>query len=193
VTRSGFMNALRQGLRGMPQRTIDETVADYEAHFAEGAAAGRSEAEVASALGDPVRLARELCAEMRFQAYEQSPNASGAAGAIAAFIGLGALDIILLLWVLFPLLGILLVWLAIGIAMLFAGAGLMTVGPFMDSPGGPGASVLAGVGVIAGSAAALGLLTLVSIGLVNGLVWYGRLHFKVLKPAMGKSSEGVAG
>ena len=28
------------------------------------------------------------------------------------------------------------------------------------------------------------LLTLVSIGLVNALVWYGRLHYRLLKPAI---------
>ena len=38
-------------------------MADYAAHFAEGMAAGRSEAEIAAALGDPLRLARELRAE----------------------------------------------------------------------------------------------------------------------------------
>jgi hypothetical protein len=34
-------------------------------------------------------------------------------------------------------------------------------------------------------AASLGaLLALVSIGLVNALVWYGRLHYRLLKPAL---------
>ena len=46
-----------------------------------GIAAGRTEAEVASALGDPVRLARELKAEAGIQRWHQEKNPSAAAGA----------------------------------------------------------------------------------------------------------------
>jgi uncharacterized membrane protein len=28
------------------------------------------------------------------------------------------------------------------------------------------------------------LLTVVTVGVVNAVVWYGRLHFRLLKPAM---------
>lgn len=190
MTRAGFIAYLRHGLRGLPQTTIDEVVADYEAHFADGLAEGRSEDEVARALGDPVRLARELRAETQFRRYEQSPNASGAAGAIAAFIGLGALDIILLLWVLLPLCGLLIGWLVVGIVGFFVGLSFMIGGPFLGLPGGPFAAVLGGIGLMAASVASLALLTLLSVGIVHLLVWYGRLHFKVLKPAI--SPEGGA-
>jgi len=37
---------------------------------------------------------------------------------------------------------------------------------------------------MAGSASGTALLTLVTIGLVNALVWYGRLHYRLLKPAI---------
>lgn len=192
MTRAAFLAALRHGLRGVPPQTIEEIVTDYDAHFTDGLADGRSEAEVAAALGEPGRLARELRAEAQFRRYEEAPNAAGAAGAIAAFIGLGALDILLLLVVLFPVAAFLISWLAVGISGLFGGVAMMTVTPFFGLPGGPLASIIAGIGLVAGSTGALALLTLVSIGLVNGLVWYGRLHFKVLKPAMGSNTEGTA-
>ena len=55
MTRQAFLARLRDGLRGLPPRAVSDIVADYEAHFAEGEAHGRSEAEVAAALGEPWR------------------------------------------------------------------------------------------------------------------------------------------
>ena len=63
MNRETFVEKLRTGLRGLPQTTVDEVMADYEAHFSEGLQAGRTEDEIASALGDPSRLARELRAD----------------------------------------------------------------------------------------------------------------------------------
>ena len=63
MTRQDFIGRLRAGLTGLPEQVRADIVADYETHFSEGAAAGRSEADIAAALGDPERLARELRAE----------------------------------------------------------------------------------------------------------------------------------
>ncbi len=60
MTRDQFISRLRAGLAGMASEAIDDIVADYQAHFDEGLAAGRSEDQVAEALGDPDRLARDL-------------------------------------------------------------------------------------------------------------------------------------
>jgi hypothetical protein len=38
--------------------------------------------------------------------------------------------------------------------------------------------------MMASSVASGSVLTLISIGLVNALVWYGRLHYRLLKPAI---------
>lgn len=61
MTRRRFLWQLRQGLRGLEQQEVERILADYDAHFAEGLALGRGEADVASALGDPISLAREFC------------------------------------------------------------------------------------------------------------------------------------
>src|SRR5690349_2876440 len=100
VTQAEFLARLRQGLRGLPPATVNDIAADYETHFADGMAAGRSEPEVASALGDPARLARELRAEIGLQRWETVRSPSAAATAIFAVLGLGALDILILLPVL---------------------------------------------------------------------------------------------
>ena len=58
MMRNEFIKRLKAGLKGMPQDAIDDIVADYEEHFEAGLAEGRSEEEVAAALGNPSRLAR---------------------------------------------------------------------------------------------------------------------------------------
>jgi len=45
-------------------------------------------------------------------------------------------------------------------------------------------ALLGGLGLMAGSVSGAAILTLICIGLTNALVWYGRLHFRLLKPAI---------
>ncbi|HEY9217235.1 MAG TPA: DUF1700 domain-containing protein [Phenylobacterium sp.] len=184
MTRQMFMDRLREGLRGLPPQAISDVVADYEAHFAEGEAAGRSEADVAAALGDPDRLARELRAEVGLRQWEEQKNPSAAVGAVFAVIGLSALD---LLFILPLLIGVVSAVFGVAIAVIavfFAGGVVFVGGPFMDPPGGAATALFLGMGMMAGSLSVGAVLTLISIGLVNLIVWYGRLHFKLLKPAM---------
>lgn len=189
MTRQAFMARLREGLRGLPAQSQAEILADYEAHFADGVAAGRSEAEVASALGDPGRLARELRAERGLKRWDEERNASSAGAAVFAVLGLGALDIMFLLPILMGVAGAII---GVGVALIavfFAGGAMFAAGPFTGFPGGAGAAVLGGLGLMAGAASGGALLTIVCIGLMNALVWYGRLHYRLLKPALEPSAN----
>jgi uncharacterized membrane protein len=78
MNRADFLARLKKGLVGLPTSSASEILNDYEAHFDDGIAAGRSEAEVATALGDPDRLARELRAEAGAQRWHQEKNPSAA-------------------------------------------------------------------------------------------------------------------
>lgn len=184
MTRQAFIARLREGLRGLPPQSVADIVADYDTHFADGAAAGRSEAEVAAALGDPARLARELRAESTLNRWREERSPSSAASAVFAVLGLGAIDILVLLPILMTV-GSVLFALFIGvIAVFFAGGVVFAAGPFTDPPGGAVAALLAGIGLMSGATAGGALLALISIGLMNALVWYGRLHYRLLKPAL---------
>ncbi|WP_425991819.1 DUF1700 domain-containing protein [Brevundimonas sp. TWP2-3-2] len=191
MTRTEFLSRLRQGLVGLPMSVAAEIVADYETHFDDGIAAGRSEAEVATALGDPARLARELRAEAGAQRWHQEKNPSAAAAAVFAVLGLGAIDILILLPILMGVIGTL-----FGVAMavigLFIGGGvLMVAGPFADGPGGALGAILAGLGLMAGATSAGALLAVVTIGLINAIVWFARLHYRLLKPALDPQSTNT--
>ena len=80
MTRALFMGRLRQGLKGLAAAEIDDIVTDYEAHFSDALAAGRSEIDVAASLGDPFQLGTELRAEAKLQRWEErrSPTTSSA-------------------------------------------------------------------------------------------------------------------
>ena len=184
MTRSEFLDQLRRGLNGMPQAAIDDIVADYDAHFTDAAAAGRSETDVASALGDPTRLARELRAEVGMKNWETTKSPSSAASAILAIIGLGALDLLILVPIAGSVVGTMVGIFAAAIGCFIGGGVLFAGGPFLGLPGGVAASLLGGFGLMAG-ALAVGLLALAAtIGLVNAIVWYARLHYRVVKPAL---------
>lgn len=184
MTRAEFLARLRRGLVGLPAATAAEISADYESHFDDGVAAGRSEAEIAQALGNPDRLARELKAEAGIQRWRQEQNPSAAAGAVLAVLGLGAIDILFLLPFLMGVLGAMFGFLIAVVTAFFAGGFVMVVGPFVDAPGGGLAAFLAGLGIMAGSVAMGALLAVFTIWLVNGIVWFARLHYRLLKPAL---------
>src|SRR3984893_13462296 len=101
MNRVVFLRTLRDGLAGLPAHEIDDILADYTAHFDEAHASGRNEEEVAIALGDPRRLARELRAEPVLRRWETRLSTANAASALLARGGLAAVDILFLLPLLF--------------------------------------------------------------------------------------------
>jgi uncharacterized membrane protein len=184
MTRAEFMGRLRRGLVGMPTAAAAEIAADYENHFEDGLAAGRSEAEVAAALGDPDRLARELRAEAGAQRWHQEKNPSAAAGAVFAVLGLGAIDLLILLPIFMTVVGVLFGFFMAAIGVFLGGGAVMIAGPLAGFPGGVATAILAGIGMMAGATVIGALTAVITILLVNATVWYARLHYRLLKPAL---------
>jgi uncharacterized membrane protein len=184
MTRIEFIDQLKKNLNGLPIVSINEIVADYEAHFADGASDGRTEAEVALALGDPERLARELKAEIGLKRWENQKTPSSAITAIFALLGLGALDILVLFPLLMGIAGALFGVFMVAISLFIGGGVVFAVGPFAGFPGGIGASLIGGLGLIAAGVTIAALLAIVTIWLINGIVWFARLHYRLLKPAL---------
>jgi uncharacterized membrane protein len=187
MTRAEFLEQLRRGLSGLSAAAIEEALADYGAHFDEGVAAGRSEEEVARALGDPARLAREMRAEAGLRHWETHRTPASLMAAIAGLGALLALDVLILLPLLcvFGIVGLIcgIVLIAIGIA----GLGLLLSGLMhwimLTGVADALSRTLAGIGLLGASVgfAALGWLVLEASARVLG--HYARLHYRVLKPA----------
>jgi uncharacterized membrane protein len=184
MTRDDFMTRLRGGLAGLPAQAQADIVADYDTHFTEGAAAGRGESDIAAALGDPDRLARELRAEAGLKRWEAERNPEAAAAAVFAVLGLGAIDVLVLLPILIGVVSFMCAVAIMVIVGFVAGAIILAVSAFAGDLAAIGAHILGGLGIMAVSVFAGAVLTLVTIALVNALVWYGRLHFRLLKPAI---------
>jgi uncharacterized membrane protein len=184
MTRDEFLRRLRRGLEGLPSAASADVIGDYEAHFDAARDEGRSEAEVAEALGDPGRLARELRLEAGIKRWEEGRSPSTAWTAVIAFLGLGAIDILVLLPILLPAIGVL-IGLYVALLGVFIGGGAVLIaGPFSGFPGGVAAALLAGLGLMAAAVAFTALLVIVTIWLVNALLWFGRLHYRIIKPAI---------
>ncbi len=182
MSRAEFLDTLRRRLAGLPPDEIDDLVGDYAAHFADGLAEGRSETEIAAALGDPVRLARELRAEAGLRRWETARTPSNFLGAMAGFLALIAVDFVFLL----PLLAALaVVTLILGLAMIgLCVAGLaLTMRLFHLDHGlslGYLTRILSGVGLL-GLGVGGGALLLMAIDYVVRLLGrFARLHYALL-------------
>jgi uncharacterized membrane protein len=185
MNRVAFLRILRDGLAGLPAQEIDDILADYTAYFDEAHASGRSEEEVAAALGDPRRLARELRAETGLRRWENHRSLGNSGAALLALGGLAAVDILFLLPLLFAvMLAIFVMGLAIfvlgivGIGLLLS---LLKIGPFASIVAIV-VRALSGIGLIAASVGCGALLVLALNGAVKMLGGYARLHYRLLKP-----------
>src|SRR3954467_5631610 len=185
MNRGQALTILNDGLAGLPAREIDDILADYMSYFDEAEASGRSEAEVAAALGDPRRLARELRAEAGLRHWENHRSLGNSAAALLALGGLAAVDLLfllpLLVAVMLAVLVIGLVIFALGIVGIGLLLSLLKIGHFASLA----AIVLravAGIGLITASVGCGALLLLALNGAVKMLGDYARLHYRLLKP-----------
>lgn len=190
MTRLEFLDTLRRRLAGLPQAEIDELVGDYATHFADGMAAGRSEAEIAEALGDPMRLARELRAEAGFRRWETARTPANFFAALLGFLALVAVDFIFLL----PLLGGLALFTFIaGFALLglCVGGFVLMLEVFRLNHGLTLhylARVLSGIGLLGIGVGGAALLLLMIDYVVRLLGRFARLHYTLLNQANAASS-----
>ena len=104
--------------------------------------------------------------------------------AILAFMGLATIDILILLPIVLPIIGVVAALFVAVVAVFISGGFVFIVGPFSGFPGGWLVALLAGLGIMSGSVAAGALLTLISIWVINALMWFGRLHYRVIQPAI---------
>ncbi|MBL6650088.1 MAG: DUF1700 domain-containing protein [Reyranella sp.] len=185
MTKSEFLDTLYSRLAGLPQSEIDDVMADYAQHFADGMAAGRSEAEIAAALGDPVRLARELRAEVGLRRWEEDRTPANFFAAMAGFLALIAVDFVFLLPLVAALMLFTLIMGIVLIALCVAGLALLAKlfsweGLFVFKSIG---RILSGVGLL-GIGVGGGALLLMTVDYVVRLLGrYARLHYVLLNKA----------
>ena len=186
MNQAAFLDTLRRRLAGMPQPEIDDIIADYTTHFAEGIAAGRNEQDIATALGDPLRLARELRAEAGLRRWEANRTPGNFFALIFGFLALVAVDFVLLV----PVLGGLLLFTfvaGVAVVALFIAGFSVIMNLFRWEDGVSAQHMLAlglsGLGLFGFGVGGGALLLLLLDGAIRLLGKFARLHYTLLNKA----------
>lgn len=188
--RAVFLATLRATLRDIPQADVDDILADYAAHFDEGAAQGRNEHAIATSLGDPLALADELRVSLRIDDWQSKRSIASGARLIASALAIGLFKGVLG-FVAAALVAPLCLVFAISIlALAIAGVWLLLAGATLGLPGGVLAAVLAGVGAIAAALSLAALLALAARTLLDAAARFARLQLR-LSP-MGKPQGALS-
>lgn len=186
MNRAHFMAQLRDGLSGLHHSDIDDIVRDYNSYFSDGVADGRTEDEVATALGDPTRLARELRAEVGFRRWEQNRSPINFIGVVIALLGLATFDLIILLPILCSTAAI---FFGLAVACLGCVVGgtylLINLLPFgwQAIMGNAAMQLLVALGLISGAVGGGALLLLIMDIIAKLLIRYARFHFRLFDSA----------
>lgn len=70
MNKQAYLASLKRSLSGLPADQVADILGDYEQHFADAMARGRSELETARALGDPRKIALEFKAMAHLDAFQ---------------------------------------------------------------------------------------------------------------------------
>ena len=187
MSRALFIARLRQGLKGLSPVEIDDIVMDYEAHFSDAIAAGRSEIDVAASLGDALQLGNELRAEAKLRRWETRRNPHTFVQAGLGLVGLQAFNFFILLPVLLVSAGCALV--AAYVLYIVGSTGVHLLSGLLSGNGNVLVPSLVGLGLIAGVVGIGSLLALLLGGGLGMLGRYMRLNYRLLKPDDGESGD----
>lgn len=175
MNRDEYLRRLEQALARLSKEERDEILGDYAEHFAIGRENGRGEEEIAAALGDPQTIGREYAAVTLIRTAEDSPSARGMGRAIAATLGLGLFNLVVVVVPFIVLVCIILTILLCGFSLTCAGpmltgsAVLILAGIFpMVLPVSPAATVFFGIGI-----------TCMGLIVILGDYWLSRMLYRL--------------
>jgi Predicted membrane protein len=97
MTKAEYLAELKKRLGALGAEERAELLADYDAHFEHGRANGRTEAEVAQRLGPPQLVAREILYQLSVDEARANPDLRRIAQAVFAGVGLGLVNVLVLL------------------------------------------------------------------------------------------------
>lgn len=177
MTKEKWIEELKNRLKGLSKEEIDEIVADYNEYFYDAMQSGRSEDEIAEALGEPKKLAKQFKADSTIKQAQADMNPKNVLKAIFAIVTLSVFNIVVMAG---PIMGVL--------GLIFGGT--------VAGVGVLGGGILGFFGVLLfGSKAFVGLsfslillisillgLCLVSLGIVILIAdfWFGKWVFGIL-------------
>ncbi|MDD5621739.1 MAG: DUF1700 domain-containing protein [Actinomycetota bacterium] len=181
MNKKDFINKLSSYLGGIPAEERHDVINDFEDHFKEGAAEGRTEEEIADSLGDPKALANQFKANILLNKAEKTTSAINITRAVLATLGLGFFNLVFVLGpfigivaVLFSLFASAIAVTATGIAVFFASIFGPLIPQYVAVMINPAVSIFASIGVTL-----LGILFF--IGNIYIAKWVYRLFVRYIK------------
>jgi len=97
MNKKDFMDRLSSCLGGISVEDREDVISDFEEHFNEGLAEGRTEEGIADSLGDPKSLANQLKASILVREAGKTTSAVNITRAVFATLGLGFFNLIFIL------------------------------------------------------------------------------------------------
>ncbi len=177
MNKDEYLKELTRLMRNLPEEEREDILSDYQEHFIIGVEKGRSEEEIAKALGNPKTVAKQINAEYMVRRAEDKQSAGSMFEAILAAAGLGIFNLIFVAIPALILVAVIITLFAVGGAMIVGGI-LITIS-YMFQPVFPhvidfhlnlGQGIL---GIFEGVLAGIGL-TILGVGLITGMAYITR-------------------
>ena len=99
-----FLSALERHLRKLPKNEKEDILQDYEEYFTIGVKEGKTECQIVESLGSLKQLSKELLADYHIEKMEETSSTRNIFRAVWAVIGLGLVNLVIVLG---PFLGLL--------------------------------------------------------------------------------------
>src|SRR5699024_924262 len=97
IYKEQFLRSLDKSLKGLSSDERRDIMHDFEEHFAFGIEEGKTEKEIATSLGSPDKIAKELLAAYHLEKVETTATTGNMIRAVWAVIGLGFFNLVIVL------------------------------------------------------------------------------------------------
>lgn len=140
-----FLQKLDAGLSSLSKEEREDILADYEEHFRVGAKKKRSESAIAKELGSPADIIKQLKLDSALAHAKEKASPKNVWRAVFATIGLGFVNIVIVLSIFCAVWAVIISLFATGLAVTASGISLMIACWFLPTLGIPyisGSSVI---------------------------------------------------
>ena len=178
MNKETFLKQLDSSLTKLPQDERRDIIQDYEEYFSIGLEEGKTEEEIAAALGSPSQIAKELMATYHLEKVEKTASAGNIMRAVWAVIGLGFFNLVIVLGPFIALVGIVFAGWALSLGFI-----LSPIGALMNAVWGAfqlfdlfASLALCGIGIFVG----IGMF-LATKALSKGFIRYLQFNVSLVK------------
>ena len=119
MTKRDFLGKLERSLANITAEERRDILYDYEEHFVSGVASGKSEFEIATALGNPEEIAKEILADYHVTQAVENISINNIVRAVLATASLGFLNLVFVLGPFTGVIGVLIAFYVVVIVLIF--------------------------------------------------------------------------